>query len=42
VGEGKVTILTAQVTGNFAGSPIPLRFHFTLADDKIAALAIHP
>jgi ketosteroid isomerase-like protein len=42
VEEGAETILTAQVTGNFPGSPTPLRFRFTLTGDKIAALAIHP
>jgi hypothetical protein len=34
------TVVTAQVAGTFEGSPIPLHFHFTLRDDKIAALTI--
>jgi hypothetical protein len=34
------TVVTAQVSGTFEGSPIPLRFHFTLIGDKIAALTI--
>jgi hypothetical protein len=34
------TVVTAWVSGTFDGSPIPLRFHFTLSDDKIAAVTI--
>jgi len=34
------TIVTAQVAGTFDGSPLPLRFHFTISGDKIAALTI--
>jgi ketosteroid isomerase-like protein len=34
------TIVTALVAGTFEGSPLPLRFHFTLSGDKIAALTI--
>ena len=31
-------VVTAQVSGTFPGSPAPLHYHFTLKDDKIAAL----
>jgi ketosteroid isomerase-like protein len=34
------TVVTAQVAGTFDGSPIQLRYHFTLSGDKIATLAI--
>ena len=33
-------IATAQVSGNFPGSPAQIRYKFTLKDGKIAALAI--
>lgn len=31
-------IVTAQVSGSFPGSPIQLRYHFTLKKGKIASL----
>ena len=34
------TIATAQVTGNFPGSPAQIRYKFTVKNGKIAALAI--
>ena len=34
------TIVTGRVSGNFPGSPINLRYAFTLAGDKIARLEI--
>ena len=34
------TVLTAQVSGTFDGSPIPLDFHFTINDGKITMLSI--
>lgn len=36
------TVLTASVAGSFPGSPVDLDFEFTIAGDRIAALAIHP
>src|ERR1700730_12314465 len=39
VGGG--TIVTAQVTGNFPGSPAQLHYNFTLRNGKIAALVIN-
>lgn len=36
------TIVTGRVSGNFPGSPVDLRYAFTLRDDKIARLEIVP
>ena len=39
--HGRTVILRAELTGNFPGSPIVLRYTFTLTnDDKITALEI--
>jgi len=38
MGDG--TIVTAQVSGNFPGSPAQLHYNFTLRNGKIAALVI--
>lgn len=35
-------VVTAQVSGNFPGSPVQLRYYFTLKDSKIARLLITP
>lgn len=35
-------IVTAHLTGNFPGSPVDLRYAFTLRDDAIARLEIAP
>lgn len=37
---GGQTIVTSHVVGNFPGSPVDLRYFFTLAGDRIAALEI--
>ena len=34
------TIVTVRISGNFAGSPIPLDFHFSLIEEKINTLYI--
>jgi hypothetical protein len=34
------TIVTARVSGTFPGSPIELRYHFTITGDKIARIEI--
>lgn len=34
------TVLTAQVAGNFVGSPVSLDFHFAIRAGKISRLAI--
>jgi ketosteroid isomerase-like protein len=34
------TVLTADVSGNFPGSPFPFQYHLTLKDEKITALEI--
>ncbi len=39
---GNETVATAQVSGNFPGSPVQLHFHFTLKGNKIAAVSILP
>jgi len=38
--DGPQWVVTAHVSGNFPGSPIPLRYSFTLKDAKIATLLI--
>jgi uncharacterized protein (TIGR02246 family) len=36
------TIVTGRVAGDFPGSPVGLRYAFTLAGEKIARLEIRP
>jgi ketosteroid isomerase-like protein len=36
------SVVTARLTGNFPGSPVDLRYRFTLAGGLIAALEIAP
>ncbi|ACL16806.1 nuclear transport factor 2 family protein [Methanosphaerula palustris] len=38
--KGGETVVTATVSGNFDGSPVPLDFHFTVENEKITALRI--
>jgi len=38
--NGREIVVTTQVSGTFAGSPIQLHYHFTLKDGRIAALSI--
>lgn len=38
--EGDRTIVTSRLTGNFPGSPLDLRYAFTLAGEQIARLEI--
>ena len=40
VPDGEETVATAEVRGAFLGSPVQLRYKFTLRKDKIAALTI--
>lgn len=40
--SGSQTVATAQVSGRFPGSPVQLRYQFTLRGDKISALRIAP
>jgi len=40
--EGSETVVTSRVTGDFPGSPIDLRYVFSLEGDRIAALEIAP
>lgn len=34
------SILSAEVSGNFEGSPVVLHYHFQIADDQIESLKI--
>ena len=36
------TILTGNISGNFEGSPFPLRYQMTISDGKITAVKIAP
>ena len=38
--DGAQSLVTADVSGNFPGSPVQLRYNFILKDDKIATLLI--
>ena len=38
--DGEQFVVTAGVSGSFPGSPVQLRYYFTLKDDKIATLLI--
>jgi hypothetical protein len=38
--KGERTIVTAHLVGDFPGSPLDLRYAFTLRGDKIASLEI--
>jgi len=40
VPDGEQTVATAHVTGSLLGSPVQLRYRFTLRNDKIAVLTI--
>ncbi len=42
VPSGSQIVATAQVSGNFPGSPVQLRYQFTLRDGRIALLNIAP
>jgi hypothetical protein len=39
--DGKI-VVTSHLVGNFPGSPVDLRYFFTLEGDKIASLEIIP
>lgn len=38
--QGKKMVVTAQVSGNFPGSPVQLCYEFTLKDNRIDVLMI--
>lgn len=40
--EGERIVVTSHLVGNFPGSPVDLRYFFTLEGDRIAALEIIP
>jgi hypothetical protein len=39
--RNRKTVLKAELSGNFPGSPVTLEFSFVLEDGKIASLEIH-
>lgn len=39
-GDGNHTVVTSHVVGDFPGSPVDLRYLFTLTDDGISGLEI--
>lgn len=38
--EGKTTVLSAEVSGTFPGSPLVLKFHFDIVDGQIHQLKV--
>ena len=40
--RGGQAVVRATLAGNFPGSPVELEYEFTLADDAIESLKIHP
>lgn len=40
VNSAHAFVLTAQVAGSFAGSPVSLDYHFIISQDKISRLSI--
>ncbi|SFC65657.1 hypothetical protein SAMN05421747_11792 [Parapedobacter composti] len=40
VAEEKTSILSAEISGNFDGSPIVLHYHFEIIDEQIQSLKI--
>jgi hypothetical protein len=38
--ENGTTVVTSRLTGNFPGSPVDVRYFFSLVGDKIASLEI--
>ena len=38
--EGKTTVLSAEVSGTFPGSPLVLKFHFDIVDGQIHKLKV--
>ena len=39
---GPAVVVRARVTGDFPGSPLELRFHFTVSEDRIVSLEVAP
>ena len=39
---GPAVVVRARVTGDFPGSPVELRFNFTVSEDQIASLEVAP
>ena len=39
---GPAVVVRARVTGDFPGSPVELRFNFTVSEDRIGSLEVAP
>ena len=39
---GPAVVVRARVTGDFPGSPVELRFHFTVSEGRIVSLEVAP
>ena len=39
---GPAVVVRARVTGDFPGSPVELRFNFTVSEDRIVSLEVAP
>jgi ketosteroid isomerase-like protein len=39
-GSGPAVVVRARVSGDFPGSPIERRFHFTVSEGKVASLEV--
>ena len=40
--SGSAVVVRARVTGDFPGSPVELRFNFTVSEDRIVSLEVAP
>ena len=40
--NGSTVIVRARVIGDFPGSPVEMRFNFTVSDDRIVSLEVAP
>ena len=40
--NGSAVVVRARVTGDFPGSPVELRFNFTVSEDRIVSLEVAP
>jgi hypothetical protein len=40
--DGPAVVVRARVTGDFPGSPVEMRFNFTVSEDRIVSLEVTP
>ena len=40
--NGSAVVVRARVTGDFPGSPVEMRFNFTVSEDRIVSLEVAP